>query len=271
MVVSGLALAAALQAQPTPPSIPIPPPIVRVPSSPPPPPPPPPPAGTPQPARPRTSLALLVTPDDYPPEAIFNEEQGTVSFRLDVGADGRVRDCTVTLSSHSASLDETTCRIFRSRARFTPARDGAGRLAPGGFSSRIVWRIADDPVADGTGDSPEAVRAPPPFPVAAQRARPIAPLESYVGAADLPAEALGQPLVTSRFRLTVGPDGRVTECVPTNAGAPMALDEAACRLMRARARFTPGRDASGNAVRDSHRGHIRWSLFEPPPAEPTPL
>lgn len=107
----------------------------------PPPPPPPPRSGRMEPARARANLASLISNEDYPGEALRNDEQGTVGFRLHVGPDGRVAGCDVTSSSGSASLDSTTCRILTARARFSPARDRRGRPTTDTVSARIVWRI----------------------------------------------------------------------------------------------------------------------------------
>ena len=67
------------------------------------------------------------------------EQQGTTGFRLTVGTDGRVSACTITSSSGSSALDEATCRIMRSRARFTPAHDEHGNPIGDSVSSRIRW------------------------------------------------------------------------------------------------------------------------------------
>ena len=101
---------------------PMPPPITVAP----PPPAPPAPARTVEPARARANLASFFSDSDYPSAAQRNEESGTVRVRLTVGPNGRVTNCVVTSSSGSSSLDATTCRIMRSRARFTPARDSTG-------------------------------------------------------------------------------------------------------------------------------------------------
>ena len=50
-----------------------------------------------------TPLPSLVSQDDYPAAALRANEQGTVAFRLDVGNDGRVRNCTIVSSSGSSS------------------------------------------------------------------------------------------------------------------------------------------------------------------------
>ncbi|HEV2818432.1 MAG TPA: energy transducer TonB [Allosphingosinicella sp.] len=100
------------------------------------------------------NLASYVSNDDYPAAAILAGEQGTVGFSLYVGADGGVVDCTVTASSGSEALDETTCRIMRDRARFRPARDAAGRPTTDIVTGRIRWVLPDE--------EPPADEPPPP-------------------------------------------------------------------------------------------------------------
>ncbi len=118
---------------------------VAPPAPPAPPPPPPPPAPVKvQPANARANLASYITDDDYPQDAIRNEQQGTTGFRLDVGPDGRVTNCQVTSSSGSSSLDNTTCRLLRSRARFTPASDSSGAKTADSVTGRIRWQLPAD-------------------------------------------------------------------------------------------------------------------------------
>ena len=124
------------------------PPIISTPVAPPPqitqrapPAPPAPPAPRIEPARAKANLASYVSNDDYPSDALTREESGTTAFRLDVGPDGRVANCTITSSSGSKSLDATTCRLMRSRARFTPATNSSGAKVADSVSSRIRWQI----------------------------------------------------------------------------------------------------------------------------------
>lgn len=114
---------------------------------PPPPPPPPPPRrqGKERRASPAVPLHRLMSNADYPAAALRAGEQGTVRFRLDVAANGRVTACTISGSSGSASLDSTTCRLMTMRARFEPARDRLGRPVADSFESRIAWRIEQPP------------------------------------------------------------------------------------------------------------------------------
>jgi protein TonB len=97
-----------------------------------------------QPAKARADLRSYISDDDYPQDAIRNEQQGTTRFRLEIGADGRVTNCTVTGSSGSSSLDSTTCRIMRSRARFTPASDSTGAKTSDTVSSAIRWVLPSE-------------------------------------------------------------------------------------------------------------------------------
>jgi periplasmic protein TonB len=121
-----------------------PPPVITPTAPPAPPPPPPAPPRTVEPARARANLASYVSDADYPASAIRAEEQGTTGFRLTVGPDGRVTNCAVTSSSGSGALDTATCRIMRSRARFTPARDDHGQPTTDSVSSRIRWVLPED-------------------------------------------------------------------------------------------------------------------------------
>jgi TonB family protein len=96
------------------------------------------------PPGPRQSVALntYFSTDDYPRDALRRREQGTVSFSVLVGADGRVADCIVTGSSGSASLDETTCRIIRERARYSPARNPQGNAVAGREDGlAVTWSL----------------------------------------------------------------------------------------------------------------------------------
>ena len=222
-------------------------------------------------ATPRRALASYFGGDDYPASALSRREEGTTRFRLDVGADGRVSDCRVIATSGSAALDGATCRILRSRARFTPARGRNGRPVADQHVGGIDWQLVGDNfqprvLAAPMPPAPPAPRLAPtrgavPAGPAQLRATARAPLQSYLSSDDYPASALagrdeGQP----QFRLAVGPDGRVTGCVVLVSSGSPALDNATCRIMRSRARFSPARDAGGRPVADEYFGAVAWRL-----------
>ena len=83
---------------------------------------------------------------------------------------------------------------------------------------------------------------------AAPREQSLGNLGQYVGPDDYPPEALrrGQQ-GTVRFVVTVGTNGRVTECTITRSSGYEQLDEGTCRLARRKLRFNPGR-VGGRAV-----------------------
>jgi protein TonB len=87
------------------------------------------------------NLQGVFSNDDYPPSAIDNNEQGTVRVELTVGTSGRVTGCSVTASSGSRTLDQTTCRILTARARFSPAQDANGNPITSTYSQSISWRL----------------------------------------------------------------------------------------------------------------------------------
>jgi protein TonB len=97
-----------------------------------------------EPARARANLASYVSDEDYPSSAVRNEEQGTTRFRLAVGPDGKVKECTVTSSSGSSALDATTCRLMKQRAKFSPAKNNRGELTSDTVTSAIRWVLPTD-------------------------------------------------------------------------------------------------------------------------------
>ena len=126
----------------TPPPVALPPAPVAVPA--PPPPPPPAPKFTAKAASPKGNPGNWATTNDYPSRALREEREGTTGFRLTVGPDGRVADCSVTRSSGSPDLDQATCDNVRRRARFNPAMDGNGQPTTGSYASSVRWVIPKD-------------------------------------------------------------------------------------------------------------------------------
>jgi periplasmic protein TonB len=87
------------------------------------------------------NLQGVFSNDDYPPSAMDNNEQGTVHVVLTIGTSGRVTGCSVSSSSGSRTLDQTTCRILSARAKFSPAQDANGNPIESTFSQSITWRL----------------------------------------------------------------------------------------------------------------------------------
>jgi protein TonB len=103
------------------------------------------PASTPAPAvvptRAVQRLSDYVLMDDYPGEAVRRRQQGQAFFEMTIGPDGRPVSCRILVSTGAAILDEATCRIMRSRARFIPARDAAGLPTIDIIRHSITWSL----------------------------------------------------------------------------------------------------------------------------------
>ncbi len=92
-----------------------------------------------QPVQPWVHPSRWFTDADYPSRAIRNEEAGRVQYRLTVSPNGRALDCTVIVSSGSATLDSETCKIAIRRSRFSPATDGTGNPVAGEYRGFVEW------------------------------------------------------------------------------------------------------------------------------------
>lgn len=110
---------------------------------------------------------------------------------------------------------------------------------------------------------PAPVAAPPPPP---PKFTPKSPVPrgnpgSWATTNDYPTRALREEREgTTGFRVTVGPDGRVTDCQVTSSSGSPDLDEAACSNVRRRARFTPATDGEGNPTTGSYSNRVRWVI-----------
>lgn len=141
----------------------------------------------------------------------------------------------------------------------------------------LVLAAAQQPVfvPPDTREVPPVISVPaleePPPAVLFQRAVPpksVAPLNTYISPDDYPSSAMqsGQQGQV-RIALRVDAIGRVIGCSVLESSRSAVLDLASCRLLQSRARFTPAKDAQGNAVESATRTTIRWVL---PPRPPVP-
>ena len=81
-----------------------------------------------------------IGPEDYPSDAISNNEQGYVVVSFDITAKGRVENCQVTRSSGHKSLDAVPCPKLQRIARFKPATNANGEpIATKGSVSNAFW------------------------------------------------------------------------------------------------------------------------------------
>jgi protein TonB len=104
---------------------------------------------------------------------------------------------------------------------------------------------------------------PPPPPPRQSQARSLTgSLQGLISGDDYPPSALDNNEQGSvQVSLTIGPNGRVTGC-SSSGGASATLKSATCRLLTARARFSPAQDASGNPTTSTYSQTITWRIAE---------
>ena len=78
---------------------------------------------------------------EYPPRSLVANEQGAVSFKVEVLANGKARNCQVTSGSGFAALDKATCDQILTRAIFAPAADANGRAIDSTLEGSMNWTI----------------------------------------------------------------------------------------------------------------------------------
>lgn len=116
------------------------------------------------------------------------------------------------------------------------------------------------PVDTGPFIQPETRPSPTPS-FAVRAAVPKDAPGSWVSDRDYPSAAIRQEREgTSRFRLTIGVDGRVTNCVITGSSGSPDLDAATCDKVTARARFVPALGSDGMPSEGTYSSSVRWVL-----------
>jgi periplasmic protein TonB len=108
---------------------------------------------------------------------------------------------------------------------------------------------------------PPPPAAPPPPRFSPKSAVPKGNPGSWATTNDYPSRALREEREgTTGFRVSIGPDGRVTDCQITSSSGHSDLDQAACDNIRRRARFTPAMDGEGQPTTGSYGNRVRWVI-----------
>jgi len=90
--------------------------------------------------RAKGSLESLFIPEDYPREVWHRPTHSDGQFLLLVNEHGRVEGCHVLHSTGSPAVDTAACSIYIRRAKFSPARDAAGKpMRDTVVTSGISW------------------------------------------------------------------------------------------------------------------------------------
>lgn len=133
-------------------------------------------------------------------------------------------------------------------------------------TNTVAPPIISTPVAPPPVITPRAAPAPPappapPPPRVSQAAKARGNLVALFSNDDYPASALrNEEQGTTVVRLTIGPDGRVSDCNITSSSGSSSLDSTTCSILRRRARFTPAKDQAGNPISDTYTQRIRWEI-----------
>lgn len=117
------------------------------------------------------------------------------------------------------------------------------------------------PLALPPSPAPPPPAAPPAPPAVATPLKPRGDPGTWVTTDDYPPSALRDGVQgRTSFTLQVDGSGRVTSCTVTGSSGSSVLDETACRLLPRRARFSPAKDAAGNAIPAVFSSSVRWQV-----------
>lgn len=94
--------------------------------------------------------------------------------------------------------------------------------------------------------------------------RAVTPLDSpekWIVSSDYPSNMLsaGQPALVN-FRLSIGPDGVPTACHIQATTRPKEFDNADCKSVMRRARFSPALDATGQPLVSYYQNDVYFRL-----------
>lgn len=126
------------------------------------------------------------------------------------------------------------------------------------------------PDSDGGGTGILEVPRPAPSAGPDQRpsfapkvARPRGKSGNWVTTNDYPTSDLRMGHAgTTRYRLAISAEGRVTDCTVTASSGFAGLDRAACENLKHRAQFDPASDESGARAAGSFSGAVTWRIPE---------
>jgi TonB family protein len=182
----------------------------------------------------RGDVRTLFAATDYPAKALARGEEGEVVADLLISPSGRVETCSIALSSGFSDLDQATCVLLQTRARFIPGKDDAGHPRYDVFRTPpVTWSVG----------SFRSFRVPPDYDLTINRAP---------DGVQLPLEFKIDYLVT--------PAGTPRNCaVSPDKSAPTELVALACQtVVSAPAHII--RDHNGLPVEAQNHASFRFSL-----------
>lgn len=113
-------------------------------------------------------------------------------------------------------------------------------------------------------DPGKAVTPPPPPPPkksSRPNPEPRNDRNGWVTTNDYPSRSLREGSEgTTRVRLAVGSNGRVSDCQIISSSGDRSLDEVTCKNAQRRARFRPALDANDNEIGGTYDFAVRWQI-----------
>ncbi len=85
--------------------------------------------------------AFGISYEDYPRGAWARHDEGATRIVYEIAPDGMMENCQIAESSGYKDLDIVACRLATQRARFAPARDGAGAPIRSRGARVIRWSL----------------------------------------------------------------------------------------------------------------------------------
>lgn len=191
---------------------------------------------------PAREVTTWISEADYPLAALEKGEQGAVRFQLEVDAEGRPGNCTITESSGSATLDAATCKMMLERARFSPARDEQGQAVRDTFSSRVLWKLPT--MVPGPNGYEMPLRSFESFPVELREG--------------LFAQLAGIQRTTATVRLDIDETGKLAGCHLLEPTGVSKVDELVCKRIRRMGSFKPAQTRDGQPKRASITKQVQF-------------
>jgi periplasmic protein TonB len=132
-------------------------------------------------------------------------------------------------------------------------------------SLTILLCLAPISVAGKPAEAPDVMKGTPceNYTLEEQKARLAGktPTGNWASTNDYPSKALNQGREgTATFKVLIGPDGFVKSCAVLKSSGHKDLDEATCKTLTKRARFSAARDDNGNAIDGCFAGDVAYRL-----------
>ena len=132
------------------------------------------------------------------------------------------------------------------RSPVQPGQSAAPYFVAAVIAAILVWTAQQYWIADSNSE-PARQQAPARQAAPGQETR--GDLRTVFSADDYPASAQANGEEgTVQAKLTVSTSGRVSACEIVRSSGHKSLDEATCRILQRRARFTPARAADGRPI-----------------------